>query len=85
MITPILEEEAGVESSPPGTNRNLEVNSSYQHRDTSIKNSNDNQSNDVDDRTVSEGLKLEVSTDHNIVATGKQNFNLGDVFGRHDD
>jgi len=74
MASPILEEVAGVESSPPGTNRNFEVNSSNQQKDTNIKSLDGHQSNDVGVRDISKGLILKVHTEQNI--------NLGDMSER---
>jgi len=49
MVASILEEEAGIESSPVGANNNVEVNSYHQHRDTSVESLDDDQLNEGDD------------------------------------
>jgi len=41
MVEPILEEEIGIESSPPTAYRILEANSSYQHQGTRVKSLDD--------------------------------------------
>jgi len=69
MVEPILEEEIGVESSPPVTNCILEVHSSDQHPKTRVESLDDDQSKGDDDHIITEGLNLGVHADHNTVKT----------------